>query len=61
MIQKALESGIDLEAIKAMPVLRRLQRASEEIPEAKLDRFRILMRGLDDEFDQLTKDSARAR
>ena len=59
--EQALESGIDLEAIKAMPVLRRLQRASEEIPEAKLDRFRILMRGLDDEFDQLTKDSARAR
>lgn len=58
--EQALESGIDLDAIKAIPVLRQLQRASEDIPEAKLDRFRILMRRLDDEFDQLTKESARA-
>ena len=43
-----------------MTVLRRLQRASEDIPEEKIDRFRSVMRSLDDEFDMLLKRSARA-
>jgi hypothetical protein len=44
-----------------MPILRRLQRANEEIPEGKVAQFRLLMARLDEEFDQLEKRQADAR
>jgi V/A-type H+-transporting ATPase subunit A len=50
---QALEHGVELDRIAAIPVLRRLQRASEEIPEDKIAQFRLLMARLDEEFDQL--------
>ena len=53
--ENALDEGMELEDIRALPVLRRLQRASEEIPEDKLDRFRLLLRKLDEEFDHLAR------
>ena len=53
--EQALEHGVDLDRIAAMPVLRRLQRASEEIPEDKVAQYRLLSARLDEEFDQLEK------
>ena len=53
--EQALEHGVDLDRIAAMPVLRRLQRASEDIPEDKVAQYRLLMARLDEEFDQLEK------
>jgi V/A-type H+-transporting ATPase subunit A len=58
---QALEHGVELERVAAMPVLRRLQRASEEIPEDKLAQFSLLMARLDEEFDQLEKRQDDAR
>ena len=58
--ERALEQGVELPAIRDLPVLRQLQRASEDIPEDKLDRFRLLMRKLDEEFDHLTRNHERA-
>jgi V/A-type H+-transporting ATPase subunit A len=58
--RQCLDDGVALEDIAAMTTLRRLQRASEDIPEDKIDRFRAVMRSLDDEFDMLQKRSARA-
>ncbi len=52
---QALERHVDLERIASMPVLRRLQRASEEIAEDEVARFRLLMARLDEEFDRLEK------
>jgi V/A-type H+-transporting ATPase subunit A len=59
--EQALEHGVDLERVAEMPVLRRLQRASEEIPEEKVAQFQLLMARLDEEFDQLEKRQAHAR
>lgn len=59
--ENALDEGMELEDIRALPVLRRLQRASEEIPEDKLDRFRLLLRKLDEEFDHLARRRESAR
>jgi V/A-type H+-transporting ATPase subunit A len=59
--EQALEHDVDLERVAEMPVLRRLQRASEEIPEEKIAQFRLLMARLDEEFDQLEKRQAHAR
>ncbi len=59
--EQALQHDVDLERVAAMPVLRRLQRASEEIPEEKIAQFHLLMARLDEEFDQLEKRQARAR
>jgi V/A-type H+-transporting ATPase subunit A len=53
--EQALEHGVDLKRVAEMPVLRRLQRASEEIPEEKIAQFQLLMARLDEEFDQLEK------
>jgi V/A-type H+-transporting ATPase subunit A len=58
--RQCLDDGVALEDIAAMTTLRRLQRASEDIPEDKIDRFRSVMRNLDDEFDMLQKRAARA-
>ena len=58
---QALDNGIALERITALPVYRQLQRAAEEIPEDKLDRYRLLLSKLDDEFDRLTPETADAR
>jgi V/A-type H+-transporting ATPase subunit A len=57
---RALDDNIALADIAAMAVLRRLQRASEDIPEDHIDRFRSVMRSIDDEFDSLTKRAAHA-
>lgn len=57
---QALEHDVDLDRITAMPVLRRLQRASEEIPEEKVAQFRLLMARLDEEFDQLERKQGHA-
>ncbi|HSM30274.1 MAG TPA: V-type ATP synthase subunit A, partial [Woeseiaceae bacterium] len=57
---QALEHDVDLDRIAAMPVLRRLQRASEEIPEEKVAQFRLLMARLDEEFDQLERKQGHA-
>jgi V/A-type H+-transporting ATPase subunit A len=59
--ERALEQGVELAAIRDVPVLRQLQRASEDIPEDKPERFRMLMRRLDEEFDHLARDHERAR
>ncbi len=59
--EQALDADVDLDRIRLMPVLRHLQRASEEIPEDKLERFQLTMRRLDDEFDRLTREPHRAR
>ncbi len=57
---QALEHDVDLDRIAAMPVLRRLQRASEDIPEEKVAQFRLLMARLDEEFDQLERKQGHA-
>jgi len=57
---QALEHDVNLERIAALPVLRRLQRASEEIPEEKVAQFRLLMARLDEEFDQLERKPSHA-
>ncbi len=59
--EQALEHDVDLDRVAEMPVLRRLQRASEEIPEEKIAQFHLLMARLDEEFDQLEKRRAHAR
>ena len=59
--EQSLEHGVELESVAEMPVLRRLQRASEEIPEDKVAQFRLLMARLDEEFDQLEKRQGDAR
>ena len=59
--EQALENAVDLKRIAEMPVLRRLQRASEEITEDKVAQFQLLMARLDEEFDQLEKRQAHAR
>ena len=58
---QALDDGITLERITALPVYRQLQRAAEEIPEDKLDRYHLLLSKLDDEFDRLAPEAAHAR
>mgnify|MGYP001816112322 FL=1 len=58
---QALEHGLELERIAVMPVLRRLQRASEEIPEEKVAQFHLLMARLDEEFDHLEQRESHAR
>ena len=58
--EQALEHEVELDRVAAMPVLRRLQRASEEIPEDKVARFRLLMARLDEEFDQLERKQSHA-
>jgi V/A-type H+-transporting ATPase subunit A len=59
--RQALDEGIALERITELPVYRHLQRAAEEIPEDKLDRYHLLLSRLDDEFDRLTPETAHAR
>jgi V/A-type H+-transporting ATPase subunit A len=58
--ERALDDGVALEAVAAMAVLRRLQRASEDIPEDRVNRFESVMRGIDDEFDSLSRRVAHA-
>ena len=57
---RALDDEVALADIAAMAVLRRLQRASEDIPEDHVDRFHSVMRSIDDEFDSLAKRTAHA-
>ena len=58
--ERALDDGVALENVAAMAVLRRLQRASEDIPENRIDRFQSVMSSIDDEFDALAKRAAHA-
>ena len=53
--EQALQDGIELGVIEAMGVLRRLRRASEEIPEDRLERFPALGARIDQDFDGLGK------
>lgn len=55
--EQALDDGADLSSVAAMPVLRKLQRASEEIPEDRLERIGPLTARLDDDFDRLQRGS----
>ena len=57
---RALDDDVPLADVAAMAVLRRLQRASEDIPEDHIDRFQSVMRSIDDEFDSLAKRAAYA-
>jgi V/A-type H+-transporting ATPase subunit A len=59
--EQALERKVNLDSVAAMPVLRRLQRASEEIAEEKVAQFSLLLARLDEEFDQLEKREGHAR
>jgi V/A-type H+-transporting ATPase subunit A len=59
--RQALDEGVALERITELPVYRQLQRAAEEIPEDKLDRYHMLLSKLDDEFDRLTPEATHAR
>ena len=58
--ERALDDGVALENVAAMAVLRRLQRASEDIPENRIDRFQSVMSSIDDEFDALAKRAVHA-
>jgi V/A-type H+-transporting ATPase subunit A len=58
--ERALDEGVALDSVARMAVLRRLQRASEDIPEDRIERFDAVMRGIDDEFDNLAKRVANA-
>jgi V/A-type H+-transporting ATPase subunit A len=58
--ERALDEGVALDSVARMAVLRRLQRASEDIPEDRIERFDSVMRGIDDEFDNLSKRVAHA-
>lgn len=51
--EQALQKGVDLASVEAMPVLRHLRRASEEIPEDRLRRFSSLASRVDEDFDRL--------
>ena len=51
--EQALQDGIDLDRVATMPVLRRLRRASEEIPEDRLERLSSLASRVDEDFDRL--------
>ncbi|MBT8106330.1 MAG: V-type ATP synthase subunit A [Woeseiaceae bacterium] len=59
--EQALDEGVELERITALPVYRHLQRAAEDIPEDKIDRFHMLLSRVDDEFDRLTPAESHAR
>jgi V/A-type H+-transporting ATPase subunit A len=58
--ENALEDGVELSRIIDMPVLRHLQRASEEIPEEKLRQLQMLLNRVDEEFDDLERRRRRA-
>lgn len=58
---RLVEQGVDLAAINALPVLRRLQRMGEEISEQALDEFQTLSRQLETELGQLEGSAAHAR
>jgi len=59
--RQALEEDVALGDIASMAVLRRLQRASEDIPEDRLERFRTVESSIDEEFGSLTRRAADAR
>ena len=52
-----IDLGINLEAITALPVMRRLMRMGEEIGEEELDKFDALYSELEVVFDGLRKDA----
>jgi V/A-type H+-transporting ATPase subunit A len=52
--EAALDHGCEVDAIAALPVLRRLQRMGEEIGDDAMDRFDLLQRELDSQFYALT-------
>ncbi len=59
--EQALERGVALEDIAALPLLRRLQRMGEEIGEDALDEFDALWTQLDGDFAHLTGEREHAR
>jgi V/A-type H+-transporting ATPase subunit A len=50
--ERALEQGVSLEQIAALPVYRRLMRIGEEIPEGDIAKFDEVRRLIDDSFQQ---------
>ena len=55
--QAAVDAGVEVEQIIALPELRRLQRMGEEIPDDKLEQFDVLQEALTTAFNGLMSDS----
>ncbi len=51
--EKAMESGVPIEEISAMHLLRKLKRLGEEIGDDEIERFEEVQREIDDAFDEL--------
>ncbi|NIQ98037.1 MAG: hypothetical protein GWN87_30695 [Desulfuromonadales bacterium] len=48
-----MESGVPIEEISAMHLLRKLKRLGEEIGDDEIERFEEVQREIDDAFDEL--------
>jgi hypothetical protein len=59
--EAAVEAGIPVHRLQAMPVLRQLQRLGEEFGEEGLRRLQQLPRQIDYEFDALESGASGAR
>jgi V/A-type H+-transporting ATPase subunit A len=57
--EDAIARGVAVEAIGALPVMRRLRRMGEEIGDEELEKFDALQQELDAECSQLTREAAR--
>jgi V/A-type H+-transporting ATPase subunit A len=51
--EAAVERGVSVETISAMPVMRRLRRMGEDIAEEELEQFDTLREAMEDEFSEL--------
>ena len=51
--ERAVEAGVPVDRIGALPLMRRLRRMGREIGEDELDRFRELQQTVDEAFDEL--------
>ena len=56
---KAVALGVSVEAINALPVVRRLRRMGEEIGDGALDKFDELRQELEVECTRLTRQAGR--
>ncbi len=59
--EQAVGEGVDPDVLTALPVVRRLQRMGEDIPNEELARFDDLAEALDRAFDQLRAEREGAR
>ncbi|BCO30530.1 ATP synthase subunit A [Thiohalobacter sp. COW1] len=55
---QAVEQGVSVDALRGMPVLRKLQRMKEDLGEEALDAYAELEHELDDAFAKLQKETA---